>query len=318
VCSKVYKCSSISASIFSKKAFEILRNEGTLSLEIICPEGINESTFEDEFENVFKIVYGFPFCVTRDNFGSVLSISTQLDNSTILEECFEYLKTFDFENVESLLWILNFAEFVPQIPVNVSMISTNFETTKFDLFLDLAPSAMSKILKCDALRIESEDSLLEFLLEYWKRWNSESIPLFENVYLEYLNESSLTKFTNFYSQLEPSYQLQLSSSMRESFLFILSSKPRSIPKHRHSSRTEYNSIPSLFNCRSQIKSLENIISTLKDDFNLIVSQNKDLQTQNSDQQQTIFGLNSEKKKLNTMVQGFEAKNAALQNQNQIL
>jgi hypothetical protein len=249
-----------------------------------------------------------------------------------MDECSEFFKAFDFDDIESLLWVLEFSDLFPSLPVNVSMISSNFKTIESDLLINLSPSAMSKILKCDDLTIESEDSLFEFLLEYSKKWNDKSLPLFENVYFEYLSESNLAKFIELHSQFERYFQFQFHSSLFESFLFLLQSKPRSAPKHRHSSQSVSNSIPSLFKCRQQIESLkckniefQNTISALSSDKSNLLNQIQLLTQSNSslkndlnqslskktELQQTNSVLNSDKSKLTSDIKELQTKNLNL-------
>jgi hypothetical protein len=283
------------------KAFCGLQNEYNLSLEVQCPEHIEQTTFEDVFENVFKVVYGFPLCITKENFESVLSICSQLDNSVIFEECFEYLNTFNFDNIETILWILQFSEFFPSLSVNVSKISSNFETIKSHLLTKISPSAMSTILKYDGLTIESENSLFEFLFEYSKKWSHKSLSLFENVCFEYLSEVNLEKFIELHSQYEPYFQFQFRSSLFESFLFLLKSKPRSLPKHRYLSHSASasasapvsNTIPLLFECRRQNQRLQSKITKLQSANSTLSAAKINLLNQNQSITQSNSSLKNE-------------------------
>jgi predicted nucleic acid-binding Zn-ribbon protein len=222
-----------------------------------------------------------------------------------MQQCFEYLKTFDFDNVESLLWILNFVSFFPNLALNVSQISSDFETCKGNLLAKASLSTISTILKCDALKIESEDSLFAFLIEYSKLWKHESLPLFENVYFEYLNKSNVERFIELHSQFEHYFQFQLHSSIFESFLYLFQSKLPSVPKVRHLSHSVAKDVTSLFECRHSlslhsensklnftIKDLQTRNSGLQkiiDDLNYVL---KGSQTKNSDLQTTIYDLHS--------------------------
>jgi hypothetical protein len=205
------------------------------------------------------MIYGLPLSITKDNFGIIFNISIQLHNSAIADECCEYLKTIDFENLESLSCVLPFVELIPNLPLNVSKISSNFETLKSDLLTKVSPSTMSTILKCSDLKIESEDSLFEFLLEYSKKWKHECLPLFENIYFEYLSELNLEQFSELHSQYEAYFQFQFRSSLFESVLYILKSKQRLLPQHRHFTKSVSNTLTSLFECRREIESLKNQI-----------------------------------------------------------
>jgi hypothetical protein len=128
-CSKIYKCSSISASILSKKAFNIQKNDNQFCLEIECPEQIERSKFENEFENVFEIIYGFPLSLNKENIEIVLLISSQLENSMMFNYCIEFLKKTYLSNIETNLIILQNSELLSEkfdIDSIVSKISEDF------------------------------------------------------------------------------------------------------------------------------------------------------------------------------------------------
>jgi hypothetical protein len=197
VCSKVYKCSTISAAIFSKKAFSILKNENENCLEIECPAGVRRSTFESEFENIFKYLFGFPLSLNNKNIEIILSISSQLENSSLFNYCIEFLEKMDIQNIETILIILSNLELLSEkydIFSIVSKISEDFEKISFESLSMIPPSGISKILESPNLKMKSEDSLFEFLVKYSKEWKELSIPLFSKVYFEYLSEENLSNF----------------------------------------------------------------------------------------------------------------------------
>jgi hypothetical protein len=197
VCSKVYKCSFVSAAIFSKRAFTVLKNENQFCIEIECPADIRRSRFEKEFENVFKMIFGFPLLLNKEKIEIILSISSQIENSNVYNCCIEFIKTNDLSNLETTLLILSNSELLSKefdLHSIISKVSEDFENVSKERLSNIPPSGISKIIECRKLKLKSEDSLFEFLFEYSKKWNELSIPLFSKVYFEYLNETNLSKF----------------------------------------------------------------------------------------------------------------------------
>jgi hypothetical protein len=262
VCSKVYKCSSVAAAILSKKAFNIQKNDNQFCLEIECPEHINQLTFENEFENVFKFLFGFPLSLTNENCESLLLISSQLENSTIFNYCVEFLENLDLKNIETNLIILQHSELLSKkfdLSQFFSKISEDFENFSFECLSKIPPSGISKILQSKNLKLKTEDSLFEFLITYSKEWKSSSIPLFANVYFEYLSEENLSKFS---SQLW-NFNFQFPPSVIESLSFVFKNEKRFVHKNRHCCQTILNSIPSLSEFRLLFQNLTNKHSILK-------------------------------------------------------
>jgi hypothetical protein len=187
VCSKVYICSSISASILSTKAFKLLKFENEFSLEIECPFHIKGSKFEKGFEMIFKLLYGIPLSFEKENIEILLSISSQIENSIIVNSILQFIESIDFSNseqhIESFLSILQFSDFISD-KINlhsiISKISENIENISFDSLSYIPHSGILKILRSEYLKIENEDSLFEFLFEYTKKWNSLFFPFFSN------------------------------------------------------------------------------------------------------------------------------------------
>jgi hypothetical protein len=262
VCSKLFKCSSISAAIFSKKAFEIQKNENEFCFEIECPPHLNQSTFESEFENVFKFLFGFPLSLNNENIEIFLSISCQLENSILFNYCIEFIDKMDLSNNERILIILSNSELLCNkfdISSIVSKISENFENISFESLLNVPPSGISKIVQNENLKLKNEDSLFKFLLAYSDKWDNLSIPLFSNVYFEYLSEENLSKFFERFSNLP------LPSSVVESLSFIFKSENRFRHKTRHSCESILNSIHSLSEIRVQFERLKMENSVLRSD-----------------------------------------------------
>jgi hypothetical protein len=78
------------------------------------------------------------------------------------------------------LMILECSEFISEqfaIDLIVSKIAENFESLSFDSLSDIFPHGISKILNHQNLRLESEDSLFDFLLKYFSVWNERSLSL---------------------------------------------------------------------------------------------------------------------------------------------
>jgi hypothetical protein len=221
------------ASIISPKAFEIVTQNNHHSISIECRSEIEQSKFEESFENIFKLLYGCPLFVCENNFETILSISTQLGNSIIFNHCIEFLESIDISKskIETLLWILQFSDFIferIELSSIVSKFAENFENISFESLSNISPSGISKILQSSNLKLKNENSLFEFLFEYFQRWNEFSIPLFSNVYFEYLNENNLKNCFELFS----SFGTQIPFSVFKSFSFLFISKPRLIHKNR--------------------------------------------------------------------------------------
>jgi hypothetical protein len=268
-CSKVYKCSPISASIFSKRAFNILKNENQFCLEIECPEHIRRSRVEKEFENVFKVIYGFPLSLKKKNIESLLSIYSELENSTIFNLCTEFCKSNNIGNIERVLIILENSEILSEnfdISSIVSQTSEEFEKNSFETLSNIHPSGISKILQSPKLKLKSEESLFEFLLKCFEKWKDQSISLFECLYFEYLKEQNLSKF------FEKISKFHLPPSLVESLSFIFQSENRFVHSNRHSSQANLNSIHSLTEIRRQCENLKNDFFFSKESSNKTISQ----------------------------------------------
>jgi hypothetical protein len=128
------------------------------------------------------------------------------------------------------------------------------------------------------LKIENEDSLFEFLFEYSKKWNTLSFPLFSNIYFEYLKESNLSKFFEFFSKTE--IEFEIPSSIFESLSFIFKSEPRKVHKNRYSSSTaNLNSISFIHsqieNLTKENKKLEKENEKLKSEISSSQNQNQE-------------------------------------------
>jgi hypothetical protein len=138
VCSKVYKCSSIFASIFSTKAFKLFKFENEFFLKIECPFHIERRKFEEAFEKIFQHFYGFSLSIEKENLEILLSISSQIENSIIFNSVIEFIKSIDLSNsdIETLLLILEFSSFISEkidLHSIISKVSENFENISFDI-----------------------------------------------------------------------------------------------------------------------------------------------------------------------------------------
>jgi hypothetical protein len=262
VCSKIYKCSSISASILSTKAFKLLKFENEFSLEIECPFHIQRRRFEEVFEKIFKLLYGFPLSIEKENIEILLPISSQIENSILLNSIIEFIESVDLSNlnsnsdsnIEALLLILEFSDFISEkidLHSIIAKLSENFENISFDSLSNIPPSGILKILRSDDLKVENEDSLFEFLFKYSKKWNSFSFPLFSNIYFEYLKESNLSNFFELVSKIE----FEFPYSIFESLSFIFKSEPRKVHKNRFSSSISTSNLNSISFFHSQIELL---------------------------------------------------------------
>jgi hypothetical protein len=107
------------------------------------------------------------------------------------------------------------------------------------------------------LKLKNEDSLFEFLLNYSKKWQESSIPLFSNLYFEYLSEENFSKFFDRFSNFP------LPPSVIESLSFVFKSENRFVHKNRHFSETVLNSIHCLSEIRIQFEKLKIELSVVK-------------------------------------------------------
>jgi hypothetical protein len=151
----------------------------------------------------------------------------------------EFLRSNGISNVETIFVILQCSEFISvQFDVDsiVSKIAETFETLPFDSLSDIPPFAISKILKNSKLRLQSEDSLFDFLRKYFAVWDECSFSLFENVCFEYLSQNNLQAFFELFSHFE------IPHSVLQSLSFVFGSGSRFVPKSRHSSKSTINSI----------------------------------------------------------------------------
>jgi hypothetical protein len=244
-----------------------LKNENQFCLEVQCPKHIEQSTFENEFEDVLKIIFGFPLWLKKENIEILLSISSQLENSNIFNSCIEFLSKNDLSNIDTILFILSNSELLSEtfdIHSIISKFSEDFENISFESLSKIPPSGISKILQSPNLKLKSEDSLFEFLLKYSKKWNELSIPLFSNVYFEYLNTENLSKFFEIISKSNSNFDLP--HSVIESLSFVFKDQNRFVHKTRHLSQNPINSInpiPSLSSLRIENEELQKENSKLK-------------------------------------------------------
>jgi hypothetical protein len=307
VCSKVYKCSSIAAAILSKRAFNYLKNENHHSLEIECPEHLERSRFEETFESVFKILFGFPLSVSNENFEMLLSISSQIENSFIFNSVVEFIQSKDISNIETLLIILQCSEFISEqfdIDSIVSKVSANFSNLSFDALSTLSPSTLSKILKNNNLHLESEDSLFDFLLKYFSVWNEYSLSLFENIYFEYLNETNLETFFKVFSESK----FHFPPSIIQSLSFLFKSESRTVLKNRHLSKQIPDTIFSLSQLKNENRCLQNEVAKLKGENINLICQTQTLQTDKQSFENELSKVKSESSSLLSQNEQLKSEN----------
>jgi hypothetical protein len=313
VCSKVYKCSNVAAAILSKKAFDVLTNENHRCIEVECPERIEQSMFEKTFESVFKILFGFSISVSNENLEMLLSISSQIENSFIFNSVIEFIESKDISNLETILMILRYSELILEhfdVDIIISKVSANFSNLSFDSLSTIPPFALSKILKSKNLRLESEDSLFDFLLKYFSVWNESSLSLFENIYFEYLSDNNLETFFKAFSELK----YQFPPSIIQSLSFLLKSEDRSVHKTRHSSKQILNSFASVNQAKNENDSLTNEVANVREENNHLIHQTQTLQTEKQTIQNEVAKLRGENNNLIHQTQTLQTEKQTIQNE----
>jgi hypothetical protein len=178
-----------------------LNNDNYHSLKILIPQNISKEIFTNEFENYFKILFGKCLKITIENVFIFISISSQIENFQLLTKCIEFLQKIENPSIESILNIFEYFDIIfGKLEMNsfLKTIVSQLSSISKSNLLKISSLCLSPILKNEFLIIESEDSLFEFLNEYFCIFGRSGFYLFENIYFEYLKIENIEKFISNY------------------------------------------------------------------------------------------------------------------------
>lgn len=178
-------CSKGQASFLSPKIANLLYNDPTINfIQLATP---NSSACLKILQN---IITGNPIFVESGKINIFRSISQELKN----EELFKATCDLELNKDNALDIITQKSNIGFDISTEVNFIASSFTSFDQKKLAKLDVSILECILRSESLLVESEGSVLQFLIEVRSLYGSAMAPLFGCLHLEYLSINEIETF----------------------------------------------------------------------------------------------------------------------------
>lgn len=185
----VFKCSNALASLISKKAEELIKEQAT-TLIISHNQYIDDNQYQRELEKFFNITRNIPLEVNVNNFSLIYQIASDLGS----EELYLRICAMPFEN-DDTKWAIEGMKMCVYEPDGqfLARAQENFLSLSSDKKLSIPPPLMKVIINERQIN-EDPNGMLRFLMGYYAKWGKEAMSLFDLVDFRQINSELRSEF----------------------------------------------------------------------------------------------------------------------------
>jgi hypothetical protein len=182
------ECSRLEASFVSPRITAALLNDPTISeFEVEIDARLGSA---DPVSWLSSLLRTGSFEVTRSNFESVRWIAKELGNRELYEALWEFINDGEELNCSNAGERLSLAEFLEVSPLReIEYLASHFHEAEGNVLKSLKHEYLRSILESEKLRIETEDSLMDFVVELGRDY----FDLLGLIRSEYLSESGIDR-----------------------------------------------------------------------------------------------------------------------------
>ncbi|OHS94083.1 F5/8 type C domain containing protein [Tritrichomonas foetus] len=204
----IYKCNRFFADLISPKVALMHRADPTITSFII-----KASDKGSYFTYFLKLMCGETVTIPQHAIQYICKIAHCMGNTKILTTVYEQdNRSISTETVVSLLNEKN--QFSLDVSREIKFIIYHFSEIPIKLILNLELNSLIRILSSNDLIIESEDWLLDTLLQLIKEKGEKYRLLYECIHFEYLTIESMSKFISHVDSEDISGKLWLNITKR--------------------------------------------------------------------------------------------------------
>jgi hypothetical protein len=190
------ECSRFEASFLSPRITAALLQDPTITeyeIELdgdVTVNGKLSADFEKVLSDLLSLTRNISFDVTLSNFDEVKCVVKALGNVELSERLVQMQNDMEELNLSNVGGRLSVAEFLDVSPTpEIEYLASHFYEVEVSVLKSLKHEHLRAILESDKLQIETEDSLLDFVLELGEG----CFDLLGQVRSEYLSESGIDR-----------------------------------------------------------------------------------------------------------------------------
>jgi hypothetical protein len=190
---KRFECSRFEIAFISPRITTLLQQDPTIDEYEVELELDPDPDLEVDAECVnglLSLCRNCPFELTESNFDFVKQIAKIFGNSELCDTLTQFRTEGEAVNSSNVIERLSLREFLAvSVTDELEYLSSHFYEIDVNTLKAVSHGDLNKILRSDQLRICSEDSLLEFILDV----GCDSLDLLGSLHCEYLSQSGMSR-----------------------------------------------------------------------------------------------------------------------------
>jgi hypothetical protein len=197
-----FECSRFEIAFLSPRITALLRQDPTIDeyeLELGVDVDSDQEFVSECVKGLISLSRNGSFEVTERNFGLVKVIAKSFGNSELCETLALFRTDGEEVNSSNVVERLSLREFLEvSIAAELDYLSSHFYEIDVNVVKQVSHEDLNKILRSAQLRISSEDSLLDFILDL----GADYFDLLGGLHCEYLSQSGMSRLLDSISRSE--------------------------------------------------------------------------------------------------------------------